>query len=321
MATRRAARELGVAASVVVVLHLLTVVVAVTLLGRMAPAIERIIAENVYSIEAVEEMLESVASSPAGEVAAPEAQARFRRTFERAQRNVTEPEEQPLLAVIERNADAAFRGEPVARQKLTTSLRQLGEINRAAMRRADAEASRLGRSGAWAVVLLGLVGFLVSLVVMRRIRRRLLEPLHEVQRTLAAHRLGDAHRRCAVAETSEDTRRMMEDLNEVLDDIQALRPSREIDSSRLGVGGGLRDVALWLLDREPRPIVVLGKEGNVLAASASALERLAASDGAALRARLEAVARSEPASSPPELDVVARLGGKSLVALPEAPAA
>jgi hypothetical protein len=40
-----------------------------------------------------------------------------------------------------------------------------------------------------------------------------------------------------------------------------------------------------------------------------------------LRARQEAVARSEPASSPPELDVVARLGGKSLVALPEAPAA
>ena len=112
---------------------------------------------------------------------------------------------------------------------------------------------------------------------------------------------------------------MIDDLNEVLDEVQATRPSLEIEAS-LGASASLREVVAWLLERETRPVVVLGGNGNLVAANRQAFDRLSADDGAKIRSRLEDLARENPEASAAGFDVIGRVAGASLVALPEAPA-
>jgi len=63
----RTDRQLTLAFSVLLGLHVVTSLAAVALFGRMAPAIERIIEENVASVSAVEGMLDAALRARLGE--------------------------------------------------------------------------------------------------------------------------------------------------------------------------------------------------------------------------------------------------------------
>ncbi|HUH03443.1 MAG TPA: hypothetical protein VML75_15710, partial [Kofleriaceae bacterium] len=127
----------------------------VALLGRMAPAIEMIIAENLYSLEAVEEMLGVVAGGRADDAT----RQRFEVALRRAEGNVTETHERQVLAVVRQHRDGLFAGEPAARAAVVDALRTLGEVNRLAVIRTDEEAQRLGYASAWGAVFLGAISF------------------------------------------------------------------------------------------------------------------------------------------------------------------
>lgn len=237
------------------VLQILTSLAGVAMLGRMSPAVERILMENVYSTEAVEEMLEVLTTR--GEP------ARFHAAFARAKGNVTEQEEVPLLDQVEAHADAALRGDHEALVSVSTALRELSQVNRASMQRADATASRLGLAGAWAMPLLGFVGFLVSLVVTRRVETRLLAPILEVDAVLAAAREGDEFRRCGVPADGEGSR-LMANLNWLLDKRGGAPhcPTEDAD---------LRWTVVALLDHLTDQAAVLLDDGDVVAANETAL--------------------------------------------------
>jgi hypothetical protein len=208
----RASSEIRLGLGIVLGMQALTTLGAIGALGRMSPAIERILSENVASNEAVEEMLASLATS--------DAVAR-RETFEaalgKARGNVTEKEEIPVIEEIGREGEAVLSGSSSDARRLVGLLRELSEINRDSMRRADEMAKRLGSAGAWIAVLLGLAAFTVGALVLGRISRRVLSPMEELRAVIEARKGGDAFRRFTVREASVDLREMGEALNALVE--------------------------------------------------------------------------------------------------------
>ncbi|WP_428263038.1 hypothetical protein [Haliangium sp.] len=210
-------RELLLTVGVLVLLNLLLAFGAIGLFVRMGPAIEHILQENDYSIEAAEEMLAEIAGA-GSEPLADAAEDRVRQAMARAQQNVTEAAERPVLADIEQLLPRALAGEPDARRQAVTDVRRLIEINREAMRSVDEEAQRLGSAGAWAAVLVGFLSFLLSLFVVVRFQRRFVRPLVDLYEVLESARQGERLRRCRPSEAPREVILVAESVNGLLDE-------------------------------------------------------------------------------------------------------
>ena len=254
----KATRETRAGLWALLAVQLLTSMTAIVLLSRMGPAIDQILRENVFSTVAVEDMLVSLSLDGGTD--------RFADALARAEGNITEDSERPLLAAIAKDSAAAQAGDPKARAAVVEALRSLAEVNRQSMVSANQAASRLGLGGAWAMALMGLAGFLGSVAVWRRIDQTLLQPTQDIARVLHAARAGDPFRRCHVA-TQGPGGRLGEDLNFLLD----CRTSGATEPA----DGALPRVALvGLLDRLVQvPAVVGTRDGAVLTANLLALDR------------------------------------------------
>lgn len=201
------------------VVQLLTSVVAITLFVRMSPAIRHILDNNVATFEATEQVL--LVLTRREEVDAADRRA-FLDAVERATRNMTEPEEAAPLETLRRHAPAALDGDREAREHAVAALVELGHINRAAAKRADSAAQRLGAAGAWTSALLGLIGMAISFYAVEMARRRVLAPLAEMADVAHAYQGGDLHRRCSrISTPSEETDRVMTMINRMLDEVEA----------------------------------------------------------------------------------------------------
>jgi hypothetical protein len=264
----RTRRRLTLSIGFLLAIQLVTSAGAIVLFGRMTPAIERILRENVYSAEAVEVMLVALAEAEED----PGAHERFFGALARAKDNVTEEDERPPLATLERVGAAAISGDGAATQEALSALRRLGNINRAAMQRADQNAQRLGSAGAWAAVFLGLAGLGASALTVRNLHRRLLLPLAEIVAVARAARANDPRRRCVRTHASGELETVMVALDELLDDRERAAPRGA------NIGDAREHRALIaMLDRYPEPAIVIDEHGEIVAASASALEHLAKS--------------------------------------------
>lgn len=283
--TRELRRDVLLPLVILVSIAVLASAGSTALLGRMAPAIERILAENLYSIEAIEEMLAAIARPGADD----EAQQRFAEALDRASGNVTEESERAELATIEQDWPAAFAGDPEARSRAIGALLALGAINRAAVVRRDEEARRLGYAGAWAAVFLGALSFAWALIAVRRARRRLIDPLLEIRAGLEAAHAGDSFRRCRRIPAPSEVVEIMKGTDELLD-ARALRGFAEQPSLRSVVD---RQILLHLLEQQPGPAWVVTAEGSIDAANGAGLERLSGDGAAELRDRLAGVAAGE----------------------------
>lgn len=209
-------RHLLLTLGVLVSLNMLVAFAAIGLFGRMGPAIARIMKENDRTIEAAEEMLFVLAEAGGRGVNAA-ARQRFERAMALARANVTEKRELPVLERMAQGSAAALGGDPQGTRQLLADLRQLMSVNRGAMGAADLEAQRLGRSGAWGAVFLGVFSFVIALVVLRRFERQLVAPLVELHDVLLAAHGGDAHRRCRQFSGPQELQRVLALVNEVLD--------------------------------------------------------------------------------------------------------
>lgn len=210
-------RELLLTIGALVLLNLFLAFGAIGLLVRMGPAIERILQENVYSIVAAEEILAELAQA-GSEPLSPEARARVREALNNAKRNVTEEEERPVLAAIERALPSAMEGEPEGRRLAVGAVRQLIQINRDAMRNVDQEARRLGGAGAWAAVFVGFLSFLLSVFVIVRLQKRFVRPLVDLHQVLEGAREGDRLRRCRLADAPREVIQVTQAVNRLLDE-------------------------------------------------------------------------------------------------------
>ncbi len=279
----RLRREVSLGIGSILALQILLSMLAIALLTRMGPAIERILQENVYSEEAVEEMVSLLAMGPQGPV--PKA---FDDAMGRAKDNVTEEPERPLLAIIERDRAAAFAGNPVARQTVITALRDLGKVNRASMDQADAKAQRLGQAGAWAAALLGALTLALGIIVYRRLRIRLELPIEELRQTTQRVRAGNLQARCITSAGPHEVKQIADDLNWLLDEW--------LQESRDEVAGGdeereaeVRRALAWVLDHVESAVVVLDAQGNRVTANRAGLLVDSPTDPAADRWTIEEV--------------------------------
>lgn len=241
----------------------LTALGGIGLLERMSPAIGLILEENVASARAVETMLGALAQPDATG-----ARGAFFGALEAAEANVTEEEERAQLTRIRASADAALAGDDRARRDAVEALLDLGAINRDAMHRADHEARRLGSAGRWAIAFLALMGIGAGVVAMRQARRRVLDPIAELATVVRARRGGDLHRRCRLVGAGA-IRDVLTEVNELLD-----RAERAPDATRLSAQSS-RAVIAALLDRSGEALAVMDADGAVVAASRSALDRIA----------------------------------------------
>jgi hypothetical protein len=198
-------------------LQLLTALAAIGLLTRMTPAIESILAENVYSIEAAEEMLLAIAMAQTGE-GDPDSGRLFAQALERARANITEPGEIAILNRLEAAGPLALNGDRGAARQAVHGLRELATLNREAMIRADDRAKRLGQAGAWAAAFLGMAGVLTAALGARRFRAVLLTPLAELYLTLEAAGRGDAFRRCHPGGAQPGMAKIIAGVNGLLDE-------------------------------------------------------------------------------------------------------
>jgi PAS domain-containing protein len=258
--------------AVLVVLQVLTSFVGAWLLGRMTPAVERILVENERSLEAVERM--ALALAEAKHVS--EAQPRFVAALEIAEGNVTEEAERTELRALRERHEAAFAGDRRAQERVVEALSRLGRINRDAMERSNQEAQRLGLAGAWVVALFGVIGLLGSVIAVVRTRRRLVAPLRVLADVVTDHARGSSHRRCPRTQGGE-LGEVLGNVNELLDRIERAKPKPEALDPR-------EEALLRLLDAREEATWILDEAGSVKAANAAALDALATEP--ALRARL-----------------------------------
>lgn len=219
--------------AIVVGFQLITAFGMIGLLSRMTPAISEILDENAYSIEAAQQMLLVLSERPLEQDAAA-LQQEFEAALERAKNNITEPGEPEALARLESFHAAAIAGDSAALRETVEGIRQLVQINRDAMLRADHEARRLGTAGAWAAVLLAIAALAATVVVGRRLAGSILNPLAELYEVSESARLGDKFRRCRTSAARAEMRRLLESVNHLLDErmAQNLAAGEDGDSSR-----------------------------------------------------------------------------------------
>lgn len=262
-------RSLRLLFAMLVVAQVGTALAGIGFLERMAPAIGRILTDNVASVHAAETMLSILVTPPANDQLADERRVRFYDALDAAEENVTEEAERESLVAIRRHADDALGGEVSAREDVAGALVALSETNQGAMGRANEEALRLGLAGRWALAFLAIFGLVGSVVTIRRARRTLLAPLAEIGSVLEAFRAGVSHRRCFVGRTDE--------LREVLGTINALldRAERPLATGVREDGPRVRALVAALLDRDSAPLVVIDARGGVFAANREALDHIA----------------------------------------------
>lgn len=261
----RLKREVMIGIGAILVLQVLLSMLAIILLIRMGPAVERILQENVYSSKAVEDMVALLATEPKGHVP-----GAFQKALERAENNVTEQAEKPLIAAIKRLQAPAFKGDRAARIALTRALTQLGQVNRNSMAKADKEAKGLGFAGAWAFAFLGALALALGVMVYRRLRIRLDQPIDELYETTQRARDGNLWARCPPNNWPHEIKQMALNINWLLD---RLSQESYIPGSlgREEREAAIRRSLLWCLEQESDPALILDANDHTIMLSKGAM--------------------------------------------------
>lgn len=273
-------RDLLISIGSLVALNLLAALGTVALLSRLGPAIEHILQVNVTSVEGAERML-GVLAVAGGQPATEVQRAQFDEALRRVQDNVTEPGEEAVVARIGEGHRAALAGDGAAMAAVVAALEELVAMNRNAMREEDRRAQRMVTAGAWSVVFIALLGFVASLLVIRRLRRYIMEPLAELYATLEAARKGDRFRRCTSFDAAPEIKRIFQVVNQMLDEQERKRGHGTDASARMAL--------VHLLEQQPRPAFVVDGRGHLVAANHPGLEQLESERGEVLRRQLAAV--------------------------------
>ncbi len=215
------AQSVRLAACFLIGLNLVMAFGSIWIFVRMTPAIEFIIDRNVTSIQTCEEMLAALAmvnnNRSEHNAAADSARNAFKEALHKAQQYITEADEPIIIKAINQSYLKAFAGDAAALTKTIDAILSLGAANRAAMVAADKKARQFGNAGAWGIVFMATVVFLVGMLFMRSLRKNLLRPLEEIHSVTATFRQGDTMRRCTGTGLPKEIHQVYSELNEILD--------------------------------------------------------------------------------------------------------
>jgi len=252
--------------------------------------IGRVLAENVESVRASTEMVESlerqdssVLAAMLGKAGAREAletsELAFQRALQRARANITIVEETSVIEEIDRSFAAFTRArdellgtspsEPLRAydeaifpkfETVKNGVLNLLEINHSAMVDADRQAQASASRQASILALVVLIALSSLAFLSRALNRTILERLDELARVAEAVGGGSLDRRAADHHLDE-LGAVARQLNAALDRQQETRMEIE---SRVAL---YRNLVIGLLRSEPGPVALLGLDGQVLAST------------------------------------------------------
>ena len=188
---------------------------ATFLMERMSQAIKFILNENVYSIEAAEDMLQlvgmvSIEANPAYKEA-------FVVALNKAKSNVTLVGENQLIEDIDKLIEPCFSGDLKARRDMIQALAYLADINRQAMIKADENARFLAIAGGWAMAGMAIFGGFFVLRIFAQIQASAILPMTEICRAVEDWDKGNKMRRVQSRLASKDIRKAHQIINGFLD--------------------------------------------------------------------------------------------------------
>ena len=211
------AYNIKIGGGVLLTLNLLMAFGCIWVFIRMAPAIEVIIEQNERSLYHCEQMLACLAYGKQTDGENKDLEKIFSESMEKAEKNITEDAEGPVLETIRLNYKDALNGVKDNKQITLDAILELSRINREAMVKADTKAQQLGNAGAWGVVFMATIVFLTGLLFIRSLKNYLIQPLEEISTTVNSYRNGETMRRCTGVDLPRDIKAIFDAVNDVLD--------------------------------------------------------------------------------------------------------
>lgn len=177
---------------------------------RMNPEIQGIYERNVVSIDACEKMILALGNDQIE-------QKEFYDAFNIAASNITEDGEKETIMEIDKLFKQYISGDQQVKSKLIASIVKLNNYNKQAIADSSRHAQQLRQSGAWAIVMMTILFFIIAIFFEQRLRRALLAPLEEISSVLDEHSKGDKFRRCHLPGSSSDMKKLFQAINNLLD--------------------------------------------------------------------------------------------------------
>ncbi|MBN1970825.1 MAG: hypothetical protein JXR48_10875 [Candidatus Delongbacteria bacterium] len=200
-----------------IIFNLLMSFGAVWLFVRMSPAIDDIIIRNEKSLEACEDMLVSLIKGD-DEYRQKVFIERFEKALGIAKNNITEKGEDEAIKFIAENYLESFSNKEI-KSHVVDKISVLGNINRIAMDEANIRAQKIGNGGAWSIVFMSAIIFLIEIILIKSIGRNLIRPMNEVYEVIKSYKNGDIYRRCFTVNQPKEVTKLFETVNDHLDKI------------------------------------------------------------------------------------------------------
>lgn len=200
-----------------IILNVLIAYCSIWFFMRLVPTTEKYSADNEASLQAVTNMLSTLILNKDASMPERIALRNFERDLKVAENSITEKFEDEQIAVIKENYRLAMQGEKRALRLTVLSLRKLADLNRQAIHNSSFSAKHMSTAGAWGIVFLASIDFIICLFMMRSFERNLVSPIEEMSQTLSDYRKGNLLRRCAIYNQPNEIISLLKDLNELLD--------------------------------------------------------------------------------------------------------
>lgn len=193
-----------------IIFNLLLAIGAIWNFQRMKPGIKQIYERNIISISACEEMLAALAQDKVDT-------QRFRISLDKAVQNITESGEKEALARLQQLFKELESGNIRVRRQLAAEIVKVSDFNRQAIVRSAVQTQKHRQAGAWGIVFITLLFFVLALFFEQRLRRTLLQPLQEISQVMEARVRGDKFRRCNMLYANSDMKKLFMAINALLD--------------------------------------------------------------------------------------------------------
>jgi hypothetical protein len=198
-------------------LNLLMALGSIWIFDQMAPNIERIIAQNGRSLQACDTMLSALAHFLATPDQKDACKSHFEEGLQIAKSNLTETGEETIIAAIENHYLKAFESNPSSVADTLEAIKNLRTLNWNATLRADQNAKKFGKTGAWAVVFMAVLVFWAGVLFKQFIFRTLVTPMEEIHSVMTERRRGDRYRRCSGRTLPQEIQSLYRQVNDLLD--------------------------------------------------------------------------------------------------------
>ena len=193
---------------------------AIFLIERIVPAIDGILQENAYSVNAAVGMLDSI-SSNVNDINAESNRERFWIEFKKAKDNITIEGEAELIDQIQGLAELYWLERTTNQQQvqLAGTINQLATTNMQAMEVKDKTAQTISLTGAWAIGLLLFLSIGIQFFFRFKTVSALVSPLEELLDILDNFSSGNRQRRCLDSRSSVlEIRKISYLINKLMDE-------------------------------------------------------------------------------------------------------